>query len=85
MKQINPLEQQILDALNELDSAVQRMSTSQPKPNLMPLFERLDSLTDQLPRGSNPELSHYLAKKSYEKARLLLAGASENIPKGSCR
>ncbi len=82
---MNSVENDILKALNELDAAVRMMSTARPKPDLLPIFERLDALAERLPRGQNPDLSHYLAKKSYEKARLLLAGEGESNPKGSCR
>ena len=82
---MNPIEQSILDALNELDSVVKQMPGIQPKPNLIPMFDRIDALARQLPRDANPDLSHYLAKKSYEKARLLLAGEDEKNSKGTCR
>jgi hypothetical protein len=82
---MNSVEHDILKALNELDAAVKTMSTAQPKPNLLPIFERLDALARQLPRRENPDLSHYLAKKSYEKARLLLAGEADKNTKGTCR
>jgi len=82
---MHPVEHSIFEALNELDAAVRFMATAQPKPNLLPLFERIDALAQQLPKGENPDLSHYLAKKSYEKARLLLAGEDQNNAKGSCR
>ena len=82
---MNPVEQSILDALNELDAAVKQMPAIQPKPNLIPIFDRIDALARQLPRGANPDLSHYLSKKSYEKARLLLAGEDEKNGRGTCR
>ena len=77
-------EQAILQALNELDAAVQAMPTAQPKPNLLPLFERLDTLARQLPKGANPDLLHYLNRKSYEKARLLLQGRDAENARGAC-
>ena len=67
-------EKAILDTLLDLEAKVQQMKTANPKPNLMPIFARLDELTAQLPRGTDPELLHFLHKKSYEKARLLLQG-----------
>jgi hypothetical protein len=78
-------ENAILAALNELDSAVQAMRTSGPKPNLMPLFERIDNLTRQLPKETDPNLLHYLHKKSYEKARLFLQGRDAENAEGNCR
>jgi hypothetical protein len=85
MAHISHIEQSIFDALKELDAAVQQMAKVQPKPNLLPIFERIDALARQLPKGTNPDLLHYLAKKSYEKARLLLAGQDAENARGTCR
>jgi len=79
------IENAILRALNQLASAVEGMATAQPKPDLRPIFEELDALARQLPRGANPELAHFLDRKSYEKARLLLQGSGPGIARGSCR
>jgi hypothetical protein len=65
-------EQAVLDTLLELETAVNSMRTANPKPDLQDLFSRLDKLASQLPKGTDPQLRHYLANKSYEKARLLL-------------
>jgi hypothetical protein len=51
---------------------------------LQGIFARLDALTAQLPKGSDPNLLHYLHKKSYEKARLLLQGRDAENARGSC-
>lgn len=68
-------ERSILQTLVELDEKVKSMPTANPKPNLLPVFDRLDQLTRQLPtKTSAPELLHYLHKKSYLKARLFLEG-----------
>jgi hypothetical protein len=67
-----PIEKNLLTALVELDNAVKTMPTANPKPNLLPIFSRIDELTRQLPRDADPTLLHYLHKKSYEKARLFL-------------
>lgn len=77
-------EQNLLKALDELDSAVRSMPTANPKPNLMPLFERIDHLGTQLPQGTDPNLSHYIQRKSYEKARLFLQGRNSENRAGSC-
>ena len=77
-------EQAILNALNELDAAVKSMPTAGSKPNLLPVFERLDMLATQLPKGANPDLLHYLNRKSYEKARLLLEGRDPENARGTC-
>ena len=78
------LERDILDALNELDAAVKAMPTASPKPNLLPIFERLDALTLNLPREASPDLRHYLQRKSYEKARLWLLGRGAENTRGAC-
>lgn len=79
------VEQSILQALYDLENAVRQMPTANPKPNLLPLFTRLDELTRQLPRDTDPSLLHYLHKKSYEKARLFLEGREAENQKGNCR
>jgi hypothetical protein len=79
---MNEIEEQILGALKELDAAVKTMPTADPKPNLMPLFARIDELARQLPRGTDPELLHFLQRKSYEKARARLEGLG--VARGSC-
>src|SRR5579871_320469 len=77
-------EQSILQGLIELDKAVKSMATANPKPNLLPLFTRLDELTQQLPKTTSPDLLHYLHKKSYEKARLWLEGRDGENARGNC-
>lgn len=81
----SPLEKELLAALTELADTVKAMPTANPKPNLMPLFARLDQLTDQMPRQTDPSLLHYLHKKSYEKARLFLLGRDAENQAGNCR
>jgi len=78
------LEQDILDALNELDVAVKAMPTASPKPDLLLIFQRLDEFALNLPREASPDLRHYLQRKSYEKARLWLLGRGAENPRGSC-
>ncbi|MEW6160021.1 MAG: hypothetical protein AB1813_21540 [Verrucomicrobiota bacterium] len=78
-------EQHILETLLELEATVRRMPAAQPKPSLLPLFSRLEALTAQLPRGTDPTLLHYLHKKSYEKARLHLQGRDAENQAGNCR
>lgn len=77
-------EKTIWDTLVELDRQVKLMPTANPKPNLLPLFSRLDELTRQLPKQTAPELLHYLHKKSYEKARLFLEGRDAENAAGNC-
>ena len=78
------VEQHLLQALLELEEMVRSMPTAQPKPNVMPLFHRLDGLTAQLPTGTDPTLLHYLRKKSFEKARLWLQGREAENQRGNC-
>jgi len=68
-----------------LDDAVRTMPAANPKPNLLPLFARIDELTHQLPRDTNPTLLHYLHKRSYEKARLFLQDRDAENQAGNCR
>ena len=79
------LEENLLAALVELDKAIKSMPGANPKPNLLPLFARIDELAKQLPRETDPALLYYLHKKSYEKARLFLQGRDAENQTGSCR
>jgi len=81
---MNETERALLAALNELDEKVRLMKTTNPKPNLLPIFERLDSLTAQLGRDADHSLLHYLHKKSYEKALLYLQGRDAENARGAC-
>ncbi len=82
---MNEIEQMVLQTLNELDAAAKTMRTAGAKPNLLPLFERLEELASRLPKGTDLDLLHYLERKSYEKARLLLLGRDAENARGSCR
>ena len=77
-------ERDILRTLIEMENAVKSMATTNPKPNLAPLFNRIDALTDQLPKGTDAALLHYLHRKSYEKARLWLEGRDAENQAGNC-
>lgn len=81
---MSELEKQILDALVEMENAVAGMRAGGQKVNLVPVFERLDELAARLPRGGDPELAHFLQRKSYEKARLLLQGRGAENARGAC-
>jgi hypothetical protein len=78
-------ETELLAALDELAETVRVLPTANPKPSLLPLFARLDELSHQLPRETDPTLLHYLHKKSYEKARLFLRGRDAENQVGNCR
>ena len=77
-------EKTLLDSLTELDRAAKAMSGPDPKPDIGSMLARLDTLTAQLPRGADPNLLHYLHKKSYEKARLFLLGRESENARGTC-
>ena len=79
------LEKQLLESLLALERAVASLPTANPKPNLLPMFARIDELTRQLPRDTDPTLLHYLHKKSYEKARLHLQGRDAENQVDNCR
>jgi hypothetical protein len=82
---MNATEQTLLQALVELEKAVQTVATASPRPNLLPLFARIDELTRQLPKETDPALLHYLHRKSYEKARLWLEGLEAENRAGNGR
>jgi hypothetical protein len=77
-------EHAILKKLNELDLAVKSPPEANPKPDLQALFADLDELTHRLPKGADPNLLHYLHKKSYGKARLFLEGRDAENLQGNC-
>ena len=78
------LENDILRALIELENSVKAMATANPKPDLQAMFRKLDELAAKLPAGTDPNLRHYLTKKSYQKARLFLEGKDAENAAGSC-
>jgi hypothetical protein len=80
---MSELEHEILTTLVELEG-VAKSPAAGPKPQLPELFRRLDNLAEQLPRGSDPNLRHYLRHKSYQKARLLLEGRDGENARGTC-
>jgi hypothetical protein len=65
-------EQILLQTLLQLEQTVAAMPAAHPKPDLLPVFARLEELTRQLPKTTEPMLLHYLHRKSYQKARLFL-------------
>ncbi len=65
-------ETQLLAALHELEAAAR--DRREPPPPLQPLFDRIDRLAASLPPESDPELRHFLQRKSYAKAREWLEG-----------
>ena len=81
---MNETERRILEALQELNSAVQSMGPATTQPNLLPIFERIDTLRAQLPKTTDAQLLHYLHKQSYEKARLYFEGRDAENAAGAC-
>ena len=81
---MSELESRILDNLLELESAVAGMATADPKPDLTRLFAALDDLAAQLPKDADPDLKHFLERKSYQKAQLLLQGRHAENQRGTC-
>jgi len=77
-------EQHLLQVLVELEEAVNAMATANPKPDLLALFSRIDQLSRQLPKETDPALLHYLQRKSYQKARLWLEGRDAENQAGRC-
>lgn len=69
-------EADILKALRELDALAAQRG------NVLPILHSLDSLTRALPKDADPDLLHYLHKRSYEKARIHLEGAQPDP--GTC-
>ena len=70
--------------LLEFDETVNAIASANPQPSLLPIFNRLDELTRELPPDTDPALLHYLHKKSYEKARLFLQGRDAENARGGC-
>ena len=77
-------ETALLQSLTELEKTVASIPKLTPKPDLLPIFARIDELARQLPRGTDPTLVHYLQKKSYQKARLYLQGRDCENQAGNC-
>ena len=82
---ITAIEQTLLNELVALEQAVKAGRTANPKPDLPARFARIDELAKKLTHGTNPNLLHYLHKKSYEKARLFLQGRDPENQAGQCR
>jgi len=82
---VTATEQSLLQALIELEQTAQSMPTARPRPDLLPFFARIDELTRQLPKDTDPALLHYLQRKSYEKARRWLEGREAENHSGNCR
>ena len=80
-----PLEENLLNAFIELDNAVKAMPAADPKPNLLPLFARIDELTKQLPRDADPALLHYCTRKVTKRRGCFCRIAMRKTRSGNCR
>jgi len=78
------LEQELHQALLDLDGAVKHMAATKTRVDLMPLFARIDELGAKLPPGTDPQLVHFIQRKSFEKASLWLEGRKAEITRGIC-
>ncbi len=81
---MEPLEQTLLDKLLKLETAAKTPAAAKPKPDFMRLFGEIDALAGRLPQSADPALRHYLRRKSYQKARLLLQGRDAENEAGNC-
>jgi hypothetical protein len=78
------LEQQLYEALTALDQAVKSFAATKQPVDLMPLFRRIDELGAQLLPETDPQLLHFLQRKSFEKATLWLEDRKAEITRGIC-
>ncbi len=65
---VTEVEERLLNVLAQLDEAAKGTSAAGSKPDLQSLFARIDDLTGQLPPATDPDLLHFLWRKSYAKA-----------------
>ena len=63
---------------------MKEMAASRQPVDLMPLFARIDALGAQLPPTTDPQLIHFIQRKSFEKATLWLEGRKAEITRGIC-
>jgi len=86
---VTATENAILEALLELEKAATTAGASQvatqAKVPILPILERIDRLATELPPTAPGDLRHYLQRKSYEKARLLLLDRDAENARGQCR
>ncbi len=75
------LESELLERLLELERVV---ASGPSGPALASLFSEIDALAARLPSGADPQLVHYLHRKSYQKARLFLQGRDGENQSGHC-
>jgi hypothetical protein len=64
----------VLASLRALESAIAAGQPPSPNPALRAALAQMEALTAAIPDGVDANLRHYLLKRSYQKARLLLEG-----------
>ena len=83
MKTLEESLAQLRQALHEYLLAVPRQSEPDA-PDLLEMFEQLDSLEKHLDPDAPAQLRHYLHQKSYRKAHLFLENREAENLRGSC-
>lgn len=78
------IEQEILQALRELESVATTVRSGGAPGGVRPVLERIGRLSASLPADAPGDLRHYLQRGSYEKARLFLEGRGDEAPPGTC-
>ena len=68
---MSEIEQQLLQALLQLEKAAESMPVANPKPDLRPLFARVDELAGRLPEEN---LRAWFSRRSNDELRADLAG-----------
>lgn len=76
-------EQELHAALVALEAAVRDVAGGR-RVDLLPLLARVDELGAALPAGTDPQLRHFLERKSFEKVRLWLEQRRSEITRGLC-
>jgi hypothetical protein len=73
---MNPIETQLAAALRErlaiISDERSRRDTHAHLARLQAVSEKINALADALPRSTHPQLAHYLARASYDKALAFL-------------
>lgn len=73
------IEEELKEALISMQDAI----SSSDGPTVSKSLIRLDDLVKENKRDLDPQLKHYLTRRSYEKA-LMFLNAEGGIPKGLC-
>lgn len=81
---MNQLEMRLLEALQALEVSIRPRPAGSTAVDVRPHLSELDRLTRELPTDADPQLVHFLRRRSYEKARLFLEGRGPEIHQGGC-